>query len=159
MLRFMSIVLPAVLGAGLVWFLLPTLGQPQSAPSVPPAVAELPQDDAAEPTASSGVEPGEPLCQDCLMNKAQIQQAAQDLFGQELQIIDPDHDFSIEEYEGQSVEFLNQALAECMVLVNREMRDEYVASVAGLVENAERFPTPRQLMSCAALLRFATGES
>lgn len=113
MLRLLEILVPALVGAALVWFVVPVARAPGGDGGGTEAENTLSGDDKKMLSVAISV----------------LIRNPRDLFGKPLQIITPDNQVTLEDLDGTNAKFLSRAYQECQLMMDPELRREYLASI------------------------------
>lgn len=145
MLRILGILLPACFGAMLVWFFAPTFQGPQPVPANPdmPTWAPIGSEDEEQPTAK-------PDKKYAALKGRDLDEQAQQLYGEELSILTLDVDYSMDELRERGKKFVARALVECWVFTDAALRIGYLESIEGSADDPRllKQPTTAQLLTC-----------
>lgn len=138
MLRFLAVLVPALLGAALVWFLIPVADRSDAGAAPIQAAPRL--SDADKKVLAVAV--------------SALIRSPRDLFGKPLQIITPDNQFTLEDLESADAKFLSRAYQECQLMMKPELRREYLASIGETDEDsAQAGLDDSQTATCLGVIR------
>lgn len=139
MLRIIGILIPALVGAALVWFLVPAGGAHNS-----PEVAD----------ASVEHRPSEEEKKALSVAFRALMGSPNDVYGKPLAIIIPDTQLAVEDFEGADAKYLAKAHLECQVVSSPVLYRQYLESVGEAPDPGEAvLPDEAQVIACAALVR------
>ena len=140
-MRVLGILVPATIGAVLIWFLMPVSGFGAGAPMPAATVQEAPKDPKQELVRFFASE--------------DLVRRARAMLGRQLKVVRQDVHYSFEELEAKTPDFVEDALVECHLLLNPRMHRAYIASIADVADEEQmRQPNSAQLMTCANLMRY-----
>lgn len=144
MLRVLGVLLPACLGAALVWFFAPSFQGPQPVPVDPDLPAWAPIGGEDERPASK------PANKKSWLQGRDLDEQAQQLYGEELRILTLDANYSMDDLRQRGEKFVSRALVECWVFTDAVLRMGYLASIEGSVDDPRllKQPTTAQLRTC-----------
>lgn len=142
MIRLLGILVPALLGAALVWFMIPV---PKDAGGGTPnggrAEQVLSKDDKKRLTVALSA----------------LVQSPRELFGHPLQMITPDNTVTLEDIEGADAKFLARAYQECRLMMDPDLHREYLSSIGVTdAESAQAGLDESQMITCVGVVRAMT---
>ncbi len=141
MVRLLGILLPALLGVALVWFLVPVSEYSGVNGSNTKTEKLLSDDDKKALSIALSA----------------LIRSPRDLFGKPLQIITPDNQFTLEDMESADAKFLSRAYQECQLMMDPELRREYLGSVGETDQESAQFVLDEsQMTTCVGVIRVMT---
>ncbi len=135
MLRILGILVPALVGAALVWFLIPTSGGARDDASLA-SKNRLSDDD--KKVLSVGI--------------SALLRDPEDLFGKPLQIVTPDNQFTLEDLQNGDAKFLSRAYQECQLVLDRDLYRRYLESIGEAADDEAAQSDESQTAACVYVI-------